>query len=348
MCNNKISIWLSIVALLCAMLLFGAFIQTSPNQFTYGNNLTEYTRTPLWPDDMVDYTDLNIRVEGLELEGRIPLINQNAGLLHIRINAEINRIRANKIADARSIRARTLTFDYEIYFSDPYLSIILTSTAASASSKTEVVSINFNVNSGEFVSATDVVGSHVVQLADRLLVEMIRRNPERYNPNFTGMQAAQPFSITNNEITFWFNEFQLTPGIEGITPLSLSLRNINEETLAPNDYHVRPGGFNLKMVPVRRIVEAMGYRLVWHPETRSSTIHFNDELIIEIIPEVNDYLRSEQRFTRSLETAPVIIGTTMYVPISFFDQILSLVAYTIDNNNNITFASYLVTDEWFE
>ena len=344
---SKLSIWLSLAAMLCAMLLFSAFVDRPPDLFTYGSNFVEYTRVASWPDDMIDFDELNTRVEGLELEGRIPILNQYAGLIQVEINNEINRVRAAKVADARSIRARTLTFDYEIYFSDPYMSIILKSTAASAASKTEVISINFDIHSGELISAADVIGYHIVQLADRLLVEMIRRNPERFNPGFTGMHENQAFSLTDSEIIFWFNEFQLAPSFEGIVPLSLKLENIREITLSSNEFHVRPGGFNFKMVPIKRIVEALGYTLIWNPETRGSSIYLNDELIIEIFPEVNDYLR-EQRFTRSLEAAPVIIGYNTYVPISFFDQILSLVAYSIDDSDNITFASYLVTDEWFE
>ena len=343
---KKLSAWFSILTLFCVMLFLSAFTNRAPELFTYGSSdLSGYMWTASWPDDMLERIELSAREEGLELEGRIPVLNQNAGSVRFRVNAEIDRVRAGKVAGARAIRARTLTFDYEVFFSDPHMSIILKSTAASASSKTEVVSINFNVHTGDFINAADVVGPHVVQLADRLLVEMIRRNPERYNPGFSGMHREQPFSITNRDITFWFNEFQLAPGFEGIVPLSLRRDNIREVVILANEVRVHPGGFNLKMVPVR-VVEELGYSFDWNPETRGTAISLNGELIIEIHPEVNNYLR-EERFTRSLEAAPELIGYTTYVPISFFDQILSLVAYSIDNQNNISFASYLVTDDWF-
>jgi len=127
--------------------------------------------------------------------------------------------------------------------------------------------------------------------------------------------------------------------------LSLNRRNILEVTLTRNDYHIREG-FNLKMVPLR-IVRDLGYDIDWNSETRRTRVYHNDDLVIVVTPGVNNYVR-EDRFTRSLEAAPIIIYDTTYVPISFFDQILSLVAFSIDSRDNITFASYPVTDAWFE
>ena len=360
---RKLKKYISFVAVFCMMLLLSAFTRGYHSNYgmpfwlvTYISSLQdsadygyeendEYVAETFWTKDVMDYEELDTREEGLELEGRIPVLTQYAGIVQLRINAEIDRVIASKIADARESRSRSLVFSYEAYFSDPYMSIILISTAANASSKTEVISINFDVNTGMLINAMDVVGSHVVQLADRLLVEMIRRNPGRYNPSFAGMRDDQAFSITDEEITFWFNEFQLAPGFEGIVPLSLQLDDIKETTLLSGEYHVREG-FNFKMVPIR-IVRDLGYTFLWDWETRNTSIFHNGELVIQVAPDVNNFVR-ESRFTRSLEAAPVIIGTTTYVPLSFFDQILSLVAFSIDDDDNITFASYPVTDEWFE
>ena len=335
---------LTVAAVILAMLLLSAFTNRPYWLFTYDSSLA--ARRLNWSDGMLEYEEIDTREEGLEMEGRIPSLTAHTGVLQNRVNAAIDGIISDKISDAREIRARSLTFAYETHFSDPYMSIILKSTATSASSKTEVVSVNFNVNTGELLSASDVVGPHVVNLADRLLVEMVRRDPARYNPNFAGMRQDQAFSITDTEVTFWFNEFQLAPGFEGIVPVSLQLGDIREITLMREDYHVREG-FNLKMVPLRRVAEALGYRVAWNRDSRGSSVFFDGELVIKITPGVNNYIR-EQRFTRSLEAAPAIVDGTTYVPISFFDQILSLVAFSIDEDDNITFASYPVTDEWFE
>lgn len=342
---KKMSVRFSAVAMVFIMPLFVAFVEIAP--LTY-----QLTYVRFNPDNIVEYEEIDRREEGLEMEGRIPFISQDSGVsasVQTQINSEIDRIFALKVSNAREQRSRVLMFDFETYFSRPYMSIILKSTATSASSKTEVASINFNVSSGELIRAEDIVGTHVIELADRLLVERIRRNPERYNPSFAGMRNDQAFSVTDTEIIFWFNEFQLAPGFEGVVPLSLRLDNILEVSLSRDDYHIRRE-FNVKMVPLN-IIGQLGYNFNWHhgiyPEPHRVTVYHDDDLVIELTMGVNNYVR-ESRFTRSLEAAPEFTNGTTYVPISFFDQILSLVSYSIDERDNITFASYPVTDSWFE
>ena len=346
---------ISVFVIFCLLFLFAAFTEYVVDSFypencSYVDYINNYEPAAdnndfVLPRDMIEYEKIDQRVEGLEMEGRIPYLNNNVGNIYGHINNEINRIRSQIILNARESRARSVYFNFDTFFSEPYMSIIIKSTATSASSKTEVASVNFNIITGDLIYASDIVGTHVVQLADRLLDEMIRRNPGRYNPSFAGIRNNQAFSITDEKITFWFNEFQLAPGFDGIVPLSLRLNDILEVTLTRDLYHIREG-FNLKMVPLR-IVRQLGYAFIWDPETGGTSIFHDGELVIKVFPGINDYIR-ESRFTRSLESAPEIIGITTYVPISFFDQILNMVAFNIDDNNTIVFASYLVSDDWFE
>ncbi|MCL2015477.1 MAG: hypothetical protein FWG68_04440 [Defluviitaleaceae bacterium] len=313
------------------------------------NQPTEEEPAAAWSNNMLAYEELDTRREGVELIGRIPFITEDAGNLAERINEQINAIISAKITEARETRARLLSFDYELFFAHPYVSITLKSTITTASSKTDITSINFDVTTGEVLTAADIVGVHVMQLADRLLLERIRRNPASYNPNFDGMPKNQAFSITNTELIFWMNDFQFATGNDSPFTLTLRLNNIKEYVLYRHLYHIRADGFNLKMVPLRTVGH-LGYEYTWHAETNSTSVFYNGALIIEVVPGVNNYVR-EERFSRSLEVAPEVLftnGYTTYVPLSFFDQILSLVAFTIDADDNIIFVSYPVTDAWFE
>jgi len=60
-----------------------------------------------------------------------------------------------------------------------------------------------------------------------------------------------------------------------------------------------------------------------------------------LTPGVNNY-QLDGVFQRSLEAAPEQRnGGSIYVPISFFDQILGITIYDIDAQGNITFMTYL-------
>ncbi|MCL1987119.1 MAG: copper amine oxidase N-terminal domain-containing protein [Firmicutes bacterium] len=310
-------------------------------------NVEPFEEQNVWSENMATYEELDTRREGIELVGRIPTLTEYAQPIADIVNAKIDQIITEKIAEARDVRARLVTFDYELFVSQPYASIILISTVTTTVPKTDITSINFDINTGRMVTAEDIVGNHVVQLANRLLLETIRRDPENYNPNFDGMANNQPFSLTNNDIVFWLNDFQLATNSTFM--LSLRLNDIKEYILQRDNFHIREDSFNVKMIPLRTVGQ-LGYEYSWNAATNSTSIFYNGELVIEVMPGVNNYVRAE-RFSRSLEVAPEVLFTqdyTTYVPLSFFDQILSLVAFSVDDNNNIVFASYPVTDAWFE
>ena len=340
-----------LVLIICSTVFLSAFSVNGSN----GPSLNTYSRGRLprhaaimWPTDMIAYNEVSKREEGLEMRGQIPYITDAAGSLQRPINEEIDRVINNKVAEARETRARSLTFDFETFHADREMSIVIKSTATNATSKTTVASVNFNTQTGALLSAEDVVGTHVVQLADRLLLEIIRRNPGSFNPGFNGMRRGQAFSATRDEIVFWFDEFQLKPIADGVVPFTLRRNDILVHTISREQFRTQPG-FNFKMVQVREVSEALGYEVHWCPNTSETTIFHNGELVIVLTPGENNYERvNRSTATRTLEAPPELVDERTYVPISFFDQILSLVAYSIDNQENITFASYRVTDAWFE
>ena len=101
------------------------------------------------------------------------------------------------------------------------------------------------------------------------------------------------------------------------------------------------------MIPVGTVLRQLNYTVSANSDVSRVNISYDGEHIIELNVGVNNYRRGDDRFVRSLETAPVHVGSFVYVPISFFDQILDFVAFSVDSRGNITFASYSVTDDWF-
>jgi len=314
---------------------------------TYGQSFTRHAYAGgVWPHDMISYEETSERAEGLEVSGRIPVLTEEAGQVGERVNELIDQAVSAKIASARESRSRSLNFDFEVYFSNPNVSVLIKSTTTGAAAKTEVTSINFNTSSGSRLCAADVVGEHIVRLADQLLIEMIRRNPERYNPSFTGIRREQAFSVTDREIVFWFDEFQLTSNSGGIVPLRLRRADISTVRLTSDQYHTRLG-FNLKMIPVGTVLRGLNYSVSANSDVSKVSVFYDSELVIELRVGANNYVRGD-RLIRSLETAPVHVGSYVYVPISFFDQILDFVAFSVDSSGTIIFATYSVTDAWFD
>jgi hypothetical protein len=293
-----------------------------------------------WLPSMVIETELNRREEGLEMRGIIPSISEEFGEGYEDLNAIIERAIDRKIIAAKEAKARLIYFRYEVYPTDTMVSIIVLSTATSVTSTTEVFSVNFDLFTGKRLNLAEAAGPGIAPLAEKLLTEMMRRNPERYNASFdTSALGSQPFYLTDRRVVLLFNEFQLLSSAEGIKKLALELRQIATIAISREDYHILPGGYNLKMVPLKKIGNALGYRVEWNPDTYRADVFRNGELIIELEPGINNYEVIDKKI-RSLEAAPEIIESIMYVPISFFDQILALVTYSVDEWEWITFLSY--------
>ena len=98
--------------------------------------------------------------------------------------------------------------------------------------------------------------------------------------------------------------------------------------------------YMIKMVPLRQVCAALGYEFVWSPTLRRVDLLYNEDLYVRLTLGLNSYSTTQERKHRILEAAPIMLDGIVYVPISFFDQILSMVTYTLDDKSNITFYSY--------
>ncbi|MCL2664217.1 MAG: stalk domain-containing protein [Defluviitaleaceae bacterium] len=292
------------------------------------------------PSVMLANKNISRREEGLEMKGVLPELTSLAGALQKPVNALINEAAEKKIKSAKEAKARSIDFAYDVYSTDKIVSIVIRATITNASSRTEVVSVNFDASSekGSSITAAGAVSANAVQLADKLLGERIRRNPENFTYGYTADLKKQAFYITNNHLVFLFDEYLLAPASEGIIPLELRLRDITSVTLSTDDYFIKPG-YNVRMIPLRAVCEALGYSLVWDDYGNRMFVILGSRSVTEVAAGVNVFPR-DRRSTRTLETAPEMIDGNLYVPVSFFDQVLNLTTYSISEQGNIVFSAY--------
>jgi hypothetical protein len=304
-----------------------------------------------WQSSMLSDIELTRRQEGLDIRGRVPVIAnsfESSALLNSHINDEIV---TPLIAEARRLRARTISFRYEYHPADNIVSIVIYANVATSLPHTLVRSVNFCMTSGKILSVNEAADMEIAPLAERILAEKIRSNPERYYAALSAPLAGQAFFITPDKLVVLFDGFRLSTRVGDVDTIELHLENITTVILTPDDYRA-DGPYGLKMIPLREmVVRRLSYSLRSNAD-RSVTISRNDVDLIELRNGDNDYIvLGTQR--RSLEAAPQIFETTVdgiaiprtYVPITFFDQILPLTTYTIDTDGNITFLAYFSNRE---
>jgi len=297
------------------------------------------TTAPVWDADMYTVVTLNERRQGLDIRGNVPEISENFGQAHEALNDRIDSIVDTLIEGTRRIRARSVNFDYKIEHTSELISIVISANARAVTDRTTVMSLNFN-HRGEIVPLAQAMGMNIAPLAEGKIAEMIRQDPATYNAAFSAPPTGQAFYMTNTHLVLLFDEFQLSSIPGGTSSIQFEIANIKSHFLPQGSYRMSTGRYAIRLIPLRTVLVGLGYSVRWEAPAREAVVSLNGETVIVLRPNENNY-QLHGVLQRSLESAPIMFGSSMYVPISFFDQILQLTAFTIHPNGSITFISYL-------
>ena len=295
-----------------------------------------------WRSYMYTSEELVLRSQGLEIRGTKPVITADYAH-YTRVNDAIEVALEGLLDTSRRMRARSVVVSYEVYSTHGLVSIVISANSRAVTDRVSVTSVNFNPATGAFVTLTGAIGRDITPLIRGIISDMIRRDPATYYAAFNAPPAGQAFYLTATCVVILFDEFQLSSTPGATTQIQMTRANIRYFTISPNEYHLGTGRYSVKMMPLRTILEGLGYSeddFAWCGTTLTATIFRNGRSIVSLSVGVNNYHRIGV-MQRSLETAPVQINSSVYVPITFFDQILSLTSYSIDAMGNITFITYL-------
>ena len=291
------------------------------------------------------------REEGLEIKGILPdlqNIDKLSTILKDSIKESIDITYRQKVAAAKESKARSITFDFDYYYSGGISSLVLKTRIITAVSKDEVNSFNYKPDENRMIGINDALGPNGIQIASKVISQLIRADSELYYANFSGLQDTDAFYITDDgKIVFLFNAFQIAPGSEGIVPFTLQIDGVKNSRAIKKgeDYWINNTSYSLKMIPLRAVCDDLGYRTHWDANNRETTVERKGDIIVSFRTNINKYTSSrpgvpDKTQARALESAPVIKDGVTYVPISFFDQILELVAYHVNDNESIIFSTY--------
>ncbi|MDR0273732.1 MAG: copper amine oxidase N-terminal domain-containing protein [Clostridiales bacterium] len=296
-----------------------------------------------WRSSMLQESSHTRRQEGLDIRGVIPVISDSFDSSDF-INANItDDIVTSLIAEARRLRARSITFSYEYHPTEEIISIVIYANISTTLPQTLARSVNFSARNGSIISMNEATGIDIIPLAERILAERIRSNPELYHAALSASLANQAFYLTDYSLVILFDGFRLSAREGEVDTIEIILANINSVVLYPDDYR-QDGPYDLKMIPLRAMLEGqLGFDVIWDEYSGRVTIARNGVLLIELNPNDNEYIvygTHTQR--RSLEAAPQIYDGYTYIPITFFDQILPFTTFSIDIDGSITILSYLM------
>ena len=291
---------------------------------------------------MLTERSLTRRQEGLEIRGTVPHLTSEFGVNYERINNYIADYAVSSlIENARSgmTRARSIKFSHEAHHSGNVVSLVIFAEVDSSVPRTLVRTVNFNATSGRMIGLREAITMDITQIIERKIAEMIRSNPEHYYAAQTASLENLSFYVTDNRVVILFNGLTLSTRDAEVSSISFARRNLHSFSISRNEYHVRDYGYSLKRIPLRSVTEGLGFTLTWNSATSTVAIFQNRQVIAELTLGYNNFI-ANGGVTISLEEGPLMIEDRLYVPITFFDQVLPLTVYSVSSGGRITFVTY--------
>jgi hypothetical protein len=293
-----------------------------------------------WRSAMLGERPLTRRHEGIDIRGIIPVINHPFIAASSLTDYIDNDVVPSLIAEARRLRARSVSFRYEYHPASDMVSIVIYADVVTTLPHTLVRSVNFCATNGRLLSMNEATNMEISPLAERILSERIRNNPERYYAALSTPLLNQAYYLTDYSLVILFDGFRLSTRVGDVDSIELNLYNIYTVVLTEENYRT-DGPYGLKMIPLRAMLQGqLGFDVDWCGIEQRATISRNGAPIIELRAYDNEYILLGS-LRLSLEAAPQMFNDRMYIPITFFDQVLPLTTFSFDSDGSITFLSYI-------
>ncbi|MCL1844368.1 MAG: copper amine oxidase N-terminal domain-containing protein [Defluviitaleaceae bacterium] len=298
----------------------------------------------LWESHMHSERPLTRRQEGLDILGTIPDICESFDAAYFLNDYISEDIIASLVGEARRLRARSVFFSHEYHSTERTVSLVIYAEVTTTLPHTLVRSVNFCAQTGRLLSMNETVDMEIAPLAERILTERVRQNPEHYYAALSSPITERAFYYVNGRLVILFDGFRLSTRIGDVQSIELSPQNIRTVVLFPHEYRT-DGPYGLKMIPLRTMLaDRLGFEVDWDEYERRTIVRRNGLDLIEMHENDNEYIVFGTH-RRSLEAAPQTIDDRIHVPITFFDQILPLTTFSFEIDGSITFLSYLPPSE---
>jgi len=302
------------------------FIFTSLNFNVYAlNNTSEYS-TP---------KNISSSKNNINIKGYIPIIkNLTNPIFQYNLNQTIQKNYEEIILDASKNSVRTITISYDVISSDNFLSIILyvsNTNKKTSSIKTFVVDKTKN----KYAKINDILGVNGLGYANKMVSNLIKNDKTTNYFNTSAVTENTPFYVKNENVVIPYGAGEIAAVSNGIINFEVPKGNIYNYTV--KNYYTKTM-YNIKMIPIREVVEHFGYTVLWNSKTETIQINKGSEYITSIKVGRNSYPKSKAS-PKFLESAPEIKNSKTYVPVSFFEEILDLL-YAPETNGDITISSY--------
>ena len=312
----------------CLLAFFILFYVASPLNALTTTNQTSSAATTLAGQITEITAPRGALALDLSVSGRIPSANiPNNRNLSDELNA-IFMANHNAFIQAHATSALSFTFSVDIITFGEFVSVVQRSSAISASRSHGISSTVISATDMEIITLNDL-GVNIISLIDNQIQDIIAENPRDFISNFTGIDSDHPFFIEDGYIVVPFPSAALHTANRNIFEVRLYKRAIQVEVLSDNHFMVLPAAqYSMVMLDLAQTVRLFGYEMQMTVLNRQATVLRNNRRIATFRAGQNRYTVFGSTFassiTMDLEIAPIFRDGRVFVPVSFFREVLGI------------------------
>lgn len=269
---------------------------------------------------------INTRENQTSVSGNKPLVSSASYSLKP-VSTVIDNIYKDKIKTVATQRAKNIVFDYKVFDSNDYISILIISNIQNATQSQQINSVTFKKSNGQIVSLSDVLAGKPLAI----LENYINSKPD-YTKNVSVTNDTSFYINSSNKPVLVFDSYALGQKQFRYEEIVIDLSNVISFSLSKSDYYIKDK-FNIRMVPLRKSSEGLYFDVKWSPKTKTFTV---TDASTVASGNANSYDYTVNTKKVALESKPELTNGNLYVPISFYTDVLGL-SYKIDNTGDITF-----------
>lgn len=270
--------------------------------------------------------------------GYIPEIkNLTNPIFQYKLNSSIVSACDEYVSNAAVSKIKNLKLNYDVVVDNNIISAIIYITNT-ANSTSDILSFVINKEINAYVGINNILGSNGVSYANKVVENKIKNDSSVKYYGSWQISSEQPFYVKGGNVIVMFGAGKICSPSQGVKSYVIPSQNISNYIVKPVNYYTKPN-YNVKMIPLREVVESFGYSVSWNNSTGSITVSKNG-FYTTLKPGRNSYSKGSLS-PRQLEFAPEIKNGITYVPISFFGEILDLL-FASDSNANVTISDYSI------
>lgn len=176
------------------------------------------------------------------------------------------------------------------------------------------------------ITLKQALGDGGTAAANRAVRYAIQHDPDRYFQDametFGGVASDTSFYVDQGVVNLVFQQYDLAPYAGGIIEIPVDKKYTIGPSIALTRNELKAGANGESLVPLRKVAEALGYKVSWEPKTRTATLS-RDGVRATATVGVNGYALNGAAPTKLLAAPKMIQGST-YVPDALFSRILGL------------------------